>query len=583
MEWLGNILTLVGGLSLFLFGMQLMGEGLEKRAGKKLKSLLGRLTSNRFYGLLLGLGVTALIQSSSAVTVMTVGFVNSGLMTLRQSIGIIMGANIGTTVTAWLISLTRIEGGGMLLQLFKPTTFTPILSVIGVICYLFSKRDSRRYTGLILLGFSVLMFGMDTMSDAMKPLADLPAFQQIFLLFSNPLLGILTGAVLTAILQSSSASVGILQALSVTGAVTVGGTVPIVMGQNIGTCVTSLISSVGAEKNAKRTAMVHLYFNLIGTLILLIPYFWISVGTDWNFLQNSVSAADIALIHTLFNVLSTVILFPMAGLLERLAILTVRHGSAEFHEEGAFLDQRLLASPSLAVERSRGVTEKMAELAFENTSMALSLFSSFDMKTFHMVEEKEARVDRFEDEIGGYLLAVGSKNLGTEDSREVSEMLHLIGDFERISDHAVNLAQRAKSLNEGDASLPKESLSEIQVLFGAVEEIMRLSGQALREKDLELASRVEPLEEVIDSLRMQIHANHVERLQQGSCDLASGLILADLLTDLERIADHCSNIAGHLLTMANHEPIHAYLQYVRTSGQEAFTKWYEHYRKEFAI
>ena len=583
MEWLGNILTLVGGLSLFLFGMQLMGEGLEKRAGKKLKSLLGRLTSNRFYGLLLGLGVTALIQSSSAVTVMTVGFVNSGLMTLRQSIGIIMGANIGTTVTAWLIGLTRMEGGGMLLQLFKPTTFTPILSVIGVICYLFSKRDSRRYTGLILLGFSVLMFGMDTMSDAMKPLADLPAFQRIFLLFSNPLLGILTGAVLTAILQSSSASVGILQALSVTGALTVGGAVPIVMGQNIGTCVTSLISSVGAEKNAKRTAMVHLYFNLIGTLILLIPYFWISVGTDWNFLQNSVSAADIALIHTLFNVLSTVILFPMAGLLERLAILTVRHGSAEFHEEGAFLDQRLLASPSLAVERSRGVTEKMAELAFENTSMALSLFSSFDMKTFHMVEEKEARVDRFEDEIGGYLLAVGSKNLGTEDSREVSEMLHLIGDFERISDHAVNLAQRAKSLNEGDASLPKESLSEIQVLFGAVEEIMRLSGQALREKDLELASRVEPLEEVIDSLRMQIHANHVERLQQGSCDLASGLILADLLTDLERIADHCSNIAGHLLTMANHEPIHAYLQYVRTSGQEAFTKWYEHYRKEFAI
>ncbi|MBQ8440064.1 MAG: Na/Pi cotransporter family protein [Clostridia bacterium] len=583
MEWLGNILTLVSGLSLFLFGMQLMGEGLEKRAGKKLKSLLGRLTSNRFYGLLLGLGVTALIQSSSAVTVMTVGFVNSGLMTLRQSVGIIMGANIGTTVTAWLISLTRMEGGGLILQLFKPATFTPVLSVIGVICYLFSKRDSRRYTGLILLGFSVLMFGMDTMSDAMDPLADMPAFQRIFLLFSNPLLGILTGAVLTAILQSSSASVGILQALSVTGSLTVGGAVPIVMGQNIGTCVTSLISSVGAEKNAKRTAMVHLYFNLLGTLILMIPYFWISAGTDWIFLQNAASAADIALIHTLFNVLSTVILFPMAGLLERLAILTVRHGNAESHEEGAFLDQRLLASPTLAVERSRSVTEKMAEMAFENTSVALSLFSSFEVKKFHTVEEKEARVDRFEDEIGGYLLAVGSKNLGTEDSREVSEMLHLIGDFERISDHAVNLAQKAKSLSEGESSLPEEGFSEIKVLFGAVEEIMRLSGQALREKNLELASRVEPLEEVIDSLRMQIHANHVERLQQGNCDLASGLILADLLTDLERIADHCSNIAGHLLTMANHQPIHAYLQYVRTSGQEAFTKWYEYYRKEYAI
>ena len=583
MEWLGNILTLVSGLSLFLFGMQLMGEGLEKRAGKKLKSLLGRLTSNRFYGLLLGLGVTALIQSSSAVTVMTVGFVNSGLMTLRQSVGIIMGANIGTTVTAWLISLTRIEGGGLILQLFKPATFTPVLSVIGVICYLFSKRDSRRYTGLILLGFSVLMFGMDTMSDAMDPLADLPAFQRIFLLFSNPLLGILTGAVLTAILQSSSASVGILQALSVTGSLTVGGAIPIVMGQNIGTCVTSLISSVGAEKNAKRTAMVHLYFNLLGTLILMIPYFWISAGPDWIFLQNAASAADVALMHTLFSLLSTAILFPLAGLLERLAILTVRHGNVESHEEGAFLDQRLLASPTLAVERSRSVTEKMAELAFENTSVALSLFSSFDVKKFHTVEEKEARVDRFEDEIGGYLLAVGSKNLGTEDSREVSEMLHLIGDFERISDHAVNLAQKAKSLSEGESSLPEEGFSEIKVLFGAVEEIMRLSGQALREKNLELASRVEPLEEVIDSLRMQIHANHVERLQQGSCDLASGLILADLLTDLERIADHCSNIAGHLLTMANHQPIHAYLQYVRTSGQEAFTKWYEHYRKEYAI
>ncbi len=583
MEWIGNVLTLVGGLSLFLFGMNLMGEGLEKKAGKKLKSLLGRLTSNRFYGLLLGIGVTALIQSSSAVTVMTVGFVNSGLMTLRQSIGVIMGANIGTTVTSWLLSLSRVEGGGILLQLFKPATFTPILALVGVAFYLFSKRDSRRYTGLIFLGFSVLMFGMDTMSDAMKPLADLPAFQEAFLLFSNPLLGILAGTVLTAVLQSSSASVGILQALSVTGSLTVGSAVPIVMGQNIGTCVTSLISSVGAEKNAKRTAMVHLYFNLLGTILLLIPYFLIGKWTDRAFVENAVNATDIALIHTLFNVLSTVILFPLAGLLERLAIFTVRHGDSDAKAEGAFLDPRLLASPSLAVERSRSVTEKMAELAFENVFLSLSLFESFEEKSFHAVEEKEDRVDRFEDEIGEYLLEVGSKNLLAADSREVSEMLHLIGDFERISDHAVNLARRAKGLAEGEAVLPPESLQEVRVLFGAVKEIMELSQRAFLESDLELASRVEPLEEVIDSLRMQIHAHHVERLQQGTYGFASGLLLADLLTDLERIADHCSNIAGHLLTMANHQPIHAYLQYVRTSGQQSFTKWYAYYREAYHI
>lgn len=578
-----NILSLLGGLSLFLFGMSLMGEGLERRAGKRLKGLLGRLTSNRFYGLLLGIGVTALIQSSSAVTVMAVGFVNSGLMTLGQSIGIIMGANIGTTVTSWLLSLWQIEGGSFLFQLLKPSSFTPVLALIGVVLYLFLKREEHRYTGLILLGFSVLMFGMDAMSGAMKPLSELPAFQRIFLLFSNPLLGVLTGAVMTAILQSSSASVGILQALSLTGVLRIEAAIPLIMGQNIGTCVTSLLASVGAGIHAKRTAMVHLYFNLIGTVALLIPFFLLRGLGNAAFLQGEAGAVEIALIHTFFNVISTLILFPLAGFLERLAILSVRDRKGSEREEVVLLDPRLLTSAALAVSRSRSVSEEMACLALDNVRQSFSLFWKYDETIFLQIEKTEGRIDRLEDELGSYLVAIGDRNIAEVENREINVLLHLIGEFERISDHALNLAQvaRARFLEESD--LPQVQNEEVEILFSAVGEIAELATEAFCQNDSTLAARVEPLEEVIDSLRMQIHALYVERLQKGECRKTSGLAIADLLINLERIADHCSNIAARLLTAANHQPPHAYLQYVRTSGQETFSEWYGYYQKRYQI
>ena len=578
-----NFLSFFGGLSLFLFGMSLMGEGLEKRAGKRLKGLLGRLTSNRFYGLLLGIGVTALIQSSSALTVMVVGFVNSGLMTLGQSIGMIMGANIGTTVTSWLLSLWQIEGGSFLFQLLKPSTFTPILAFVGVVFYLFLKREKHRYTGLVLLGFSVLMFGMDAMSGAMKPLSELPEFQRVFLLFSNPLLGVLTGAVMTAILQSSSASVGILQALSVTGAIRVEMAIPLIMGQNIGTCVTSLLASVGAGIHAKRTAMVHLYFNLIGTVALLIPFLFLRGLGSVAFLQAEAGAVEIALIHTLFNVISTLFLFPLAGLLERLAVLTVRKREGANREKTVLLDPRLLASPSLALTRSRSVSEEMAALALENVMQSFSLFWKYEEKIFLQIEKNEGEIDRLEDELGSYLVAIGNRNVGEAENREISELLHLIGELERISDHALNLAEAARSRFLEESDLPQVQNEEVEVLFSAVGEIIELATNAFCQNDSALALRVEPLEEVIDSLRMQIHALYVERLRKGECRKASGLAIADLLSNLERIADHCSNIAAHLLTAANHQPPHAYLQYVRTSGQDTFAEWYGYYQKRYQI
>ncbi|MBR2020550.1 MAG: Na/Pi cotransporter family protein [Clostridia bacterium] len=582
MDVVSNMLSLLGGLSLFLYGMHLMGEGLEKRAGNRLKGILARLTSNRFRALLLGGAVTALIQSSSAVTVMAVGFVNSGLMTLSQVIGIIMGANIGTTVTAWLTGLTQLEGEGVALQLFKPSTFAPILAVVGVSFCLFSKRESRRTTGTILLGFSVLIFGMDAMSAAAKPLAANPSFGEVLLWFQNPLLGVLAGAVVTAILQSSSASVGILQALSGAGQLTVGAAVPIVMGQNIGTCVTTLLSAVGATRNAKRTAILHLYFNLIGTAILLTAFWLVRSFLFVSVMEQPISAFGIALVHTLFNVLCTAILFPFSSLLERLAVRTVAGESAE-REAQSVLDERLLAAPALAVARSRAVAEEMARLSVENVREAFGLLRDFSPSRMERLEEGERRVDRMEDEIGSYLIALGSRTVAEQDSLEITALLHWIGDFERISDHALNVAEAAGELAAKGSGLSEEATKDLGVILAALEEILTLSLRAFCEGEREAAWRVEPLEHVIDGLEREIRAAGIERLRNNRCNIDASFLFSDLLGDLERIGDHCSNVASVCLGLSTGDlRAHEFLQHRRISADSDFEGFYKDYRVKYS-
>ena len=580
MELFWNLLSLLGGLALFLFGMNLLGQGLEKRAGNRLKGLLGRLTAGRFRALLLGTAVTALIQSSSAVTVMAVGFVNSGLMSLSQVIGIIMGANLGTTATSWLISLTQLEGDGFLLRLLKPSSFTPILASVGIILYLFPKRDSRRSTGGILLGFAVLMFGMETMSEAVKPLASLPAFSEVLLWFQNPLLGILAGALLTAILQSSSASMGILQALSSAGSLTVGAAIPIVMGQNIGTCVTALLASIGTNRNAKRAAMIHLYFNLIGTVILLAAFSLLRWLGMLAYAENAITAVGIAVVHTLFNLLCTLLLFPFARWLEWLAVRTVPDKKEDNGE--VMLDRRLLASPALAVARSRTVSEELASLAVQNARQAFLLLQKYDGVSKRQIEEREACIDHTEDEIGNYLISIGSRNVSEDDSVEITALLHLIGDFERISDHALNLAEAAEQLSA--SQLSAEARSDLQTLTAALDEILTLSLQAFCMRDREAAWHVEPLEEVIDDLKERARTRSIERLRQSMCDLDAGLLLSDVLNDLERIADHCSNVALVMLSSSEQDlRVNTYLDRVRQNASNTFRSLYERYRLQFRI
>lgn len=582
MAFFWNLLSLLGGLSLFLFGMNLMGQGLEKRAGARLKDFLARLTSNRFRALLLGIAVTALIQSSSAVTVMAVGFVNSGLLSLSQVTGIVMGANVGTTVTAWLISLTQIEGDGLLLHLFKPTTFTPILAFVGILFYLFSKREGRRTTGTVLLGFAVLMFGMETMSAAVKPLADVPAFGEALLWFQNPLLGVLAGAVLTAILQSSSASIGILQALSTAGQLTLGAAIPIVLGQNIGTCVTTLLSAVGANRNAKRTAFIHLYFNLLGSILLLSGFYLLHALLRFPFVNDTATAFQIALIHTAFNLLATLVLFPLASWLERLAVYTVPEARSE--ESPTLLDKRLLTSPSLAVARSYAVCREMAAQALSNVRTSFSLLCAYDRERRNELEEREARVDRMEDEIGSYLVSIGSKNMTERESFEITALLHLINDLERISDHALNLAQAAEALTAPSCHLSAEAREDLRVLLAALEEILALTERAFCHADTEAARQVEPLEQTIDRLEEEARQRGVERLRSNRCSLESGFLFSDLLGDLERIADHCSNVAEICLS-ENEQSIrtHAAAQERRKAAQETFDRLYQDYRARFRL
>ena len=545
-----DILTMIGGLCLFLYGMNVMGDALERRAGSSLRTLLGKLTTNRFLGFLTGLAVTAVIQSSSATTVMVVGFVNSGLLTLGQAINVIMGANVGTTVTAWILSLGGIEGDSLFLQLLKPTSFSPILALIGIIYTMFMKDSKKKDTGLIMLGFAVLMFGMDTMSSAVSGLKDVPGFQQLFIMFTNPILGVLAGAVLTGIIQSSSASVGILQALSATGQVSLAAAIPIIMGQNIGTCVTALLSSVGTTKNAKRTAIVHLMFNIIGTVICLILFTLVRGLFELPFLNNAANHVSISICHTVFNIFCTALLLPSGNLLEKLVCKLVP--DSKVMEEIAELDERLLATPSIALERCRDTAAKMADAAADTLKEAITSITAFTPELGEKVRELENLTDHYEDILGSYLVKLSALRSSESDSSEATMLLKAINDFERIADHGQNLMEAGQEMKEKELAFSAPARAELAVLVSAVNEIVSLSFCAFLTKDLDEAYKVEPLEDVIDGLKEQMRTRHILRMQQGNCSIEAGFVWSDLLTSLERISDHCSNLAGSVIDLQNH-------------------------------
>ncbi len=544
-----QLLEMILGLCLFLFGMNLMGEALERRAGTALRSLLGKLTTNKLAGFLTGMGVTAVIQSSSATTVMVVGFVNSGLMTLKQAINVILGANVGTTVTAWILSLSGIEGGGIL-QLFKPSTFTPILALIGIIMYIFLKGEKKKDTGMILLGFATLMFGMETMSGAVKGLANVPEFTQLFTMFENPVLGLLAGAVLTAVIQSSSASVGILQALAATGGITYGACIPIIMGQNIGTCVTAMISSVGATKNAKRAAFVHLSFNVLGAVLLLIVFSVLRAVFAPAILAVAASEFGIAIAHSIFNVACVLIFLPLSSLLEKIALTLIPDAKAP--ERVSELDERLLQTPQLALERCRVLVGEMAEAANNAIIGALNCLDNYTEAAAQDVREAEDLTDHYEDILGTYLVKLGSRQIGESNSAETTELLRLIGDIERIADHSVNILESAEELRAKELQFSDKAKDELSVLISATQEILSLTMSAIATGDLAVAARIEPLEEIIDDLKEELRTRHSLRLSQGNCSIETGFVWSDLLTNLERVSDHCSNVAGCIIDTANH-------------------------------
>ena len=569
-----DVLTMIGGLCLFLFGMDLMGQALERRAGGRLRTMLDKMTGRVMTGFLTGMAITAVIQSSSATTVMVVGFVNSGLMTLRQAINVIMGANVGTTVTAWLLSLAGISSGNVWIDLLKPTSFTPVLALVGIILYMSCKSGKRKDTGVILLGFATLMFGMDTMSGAVAGLKDVPAFAQLFVAFKNPVLGVLAGAVLTGIIQSSSASVGILQALAVTGQVSYAAAIPIIMGQNIGTCVTALLSSVGTNKNAKRAAVVHLMFNVIGVVVLLTVFCIVRAVFAPAILQAPATMYGIAVAHSCFNVICTALLLPCGGLLEKLAVRLVPDGPREMAEQPVELDERLLATPPLALQQCRAVAEEMAACAAEALNRGLDAFSAYTPELAERIRQDEKRCDRYEDALGTYLVRLSTQQMGAAESEEATELLKTIGDFERISDHAVNVLESAEELRTKGLAFSKAAQRELDVLSSATREILTLALRAFREKDMDAAGQVEPLEQVIDDLKEQMRTRHILRLQQGQCSIETGFVWCDLLTDLERTSDHCSNIAGCVIDAARHDlNLHETLRSVRHND--------EAYRRQF--
>ena len=571
-----SILTLIGGLALFLYGMNAMGDGLAKVSGGKLEKILENLTSNPIKAVLLGAGVTAVIQSSSATTVMVVGFVNSGIMKLSQAVGVIMGANIGTTITSWILSLTGIQSDNFIIQMFKPTSFSPVLAIIGVIFILFINDSKKKDIGSIFIGFAILMYGMDMMSSAVKPLAEVPEFTNLLLKFSNPLLGVIAGALLTAVIQSSSASVGILQALCLTGAVPFSVALPIIMGQNIGTCITAILSAIGAKKNAKRAAAVHLYFNLIGTVIFMAVFYIINAIVGFSFFHQSATPAGIAIIHSVFNITATIILLPFAKGLEKLACLTIRDKkedvavSAE-DKEFMILEPRFLEKPAFAVEQSRNAARKMAEESHNALFTALKLVDKYSEDDVERVQNMEAKVDRYEDELGTYLVKLSHKDISEADSHSLSIMLHCIGDFERISDHAVNIKESAQELHKKGLKFSASAKKDLEILGEAVEDIVNTAYEVFDKQDMKLAEKIEPLEEVIDELSKEMKRRHVQRLRSGECTIEMGFILSDITTCLERVADHCSNI-GVCVTQVNEDlyDTHSHLNTVKSHPDETF-------------
>lgn len=584
-----GFLSLLGGLALFLYGMNVMGGGLEKVSGGKLERILEKLTSNPLKAVLLGAGVTAVIQSSSATTVMLVGFVNSGIMKLSQAIGIIMGANIGTTATSWLLSLTGIESDNFFISMLKPTSFSPILAMIGIILIMSSKNDRKKDVGEILIGFAVLMFGMDTMSSAVKPLADVPEFTGILTKFTNPFLGVLVGAVLTAIIQSSSASVGILQALSVTGAFTYGSVIPIIMGQNIGTCVTAMLSAVGANKGAKRTAFVHLYFNVIGAVTFLILYMVLNSIFHFSFADETVGIAGIAAIHSIFNIFATLLLLPFTKGLEKLAYLTIPADESE-RSEGSdeerfqILDSRFLATPNFAIEQCITLAKQMAQIAKEAMVSSKNLFTDFSPEQADLVENQETLIDKYDDKLTAYLVQLNGQNLSYRESQMVSTLMHSINDFERIGDHAMNLVEIARKMQRKELAFSKKAQEEMEVFGNAVEDILDRSVRAFVENDMELAQTVEPLEEVIDDLNKEVKKRHIKRLRKGKCTIDLGLVLADVAANYERVADHCSNLAVYMIQMEDNSiEAHEYVNTLTEENREQFEQMQEVYREKYQL
>lgn len=574
-----NVLNLVGGLALFLFGMNFMGDALEKRAGGTLQTVLSRITSNKWKGLLLGVAVTAVIQSSSATTVMVVGFVNSGIMALRQAINVIMGANIGTTVTSWILSLTGIESDNIFVSLLKPSSFTPVLALIGIILFMFLKSNKSKDIGQILLGFAVLMFGMESMSDAVAPLKDVPEFQNILLMFSNPVLGVIAGAVLTAIIQSSSASVGILQALSSTGQITFGSAIPIIMGQNIGTCVTALISSIGANKGAKRSAVVHLCFNIGGTIIWLSVFELVNLFVNFDFLNDQIGVMGIAVVHTIFNVLCTLTFLPLTKQLEKLACLIVR----DDHKDQKFevLDTRLYATPAVALENCAKVVNEMANEAVSSIKDAFGLIMKYDQAVAEKIKESEKTVDKYEDKIANYLLGLSSLSISEKDSLAISKYLHIIGDIERMSDHSVSLAESAREIREKKLTFSDSAKAEIKTMCSALIEILDYTLKTVSDNDLISAAEIGPLEEVIDELKNKLQKNHIKRLQNNGCTIEMGFILSDITTVMERVSDHCNKIALCIIEIQRESlGLHQQSKYLKKSNP-LFQKKYEEYYEKY--
>lgn len=577
-----DVLSLMGGLALFLFGMNLMGSALEKRAGNQLKTFLANITSNPFKGFLLGLCVTVVIQSSSATTVMVVGFVNSGVMTLRQAVGVIMGANLGTSMTSWILSLTGIQGDNFFIQLLKPASFVPIVAMIGVVLYMFQKSAKRRDTGVILMGFAILMFGMEAMSGAVSGLKDVPEFTRILVLFSNPVLGVIVGTVFTAIIQSSSASVGILQALTATGSVTYATAVPIIMGQNIGTCVSAMISSVGASKNAKRAAVIHLSFNVIATLILLPLYYLVSWLLQDPLGDKVASPVGVAIVHTVFKLIALLVLMPFTKQLEKLSCVIVP--DSKKNEETQLLDERLLATPSVAIVRCREVAISMAKTAVGSIKEAVVLLGNYNEKAAVHARELEDEVDVYEDKLSSYLVKLSAHDMSESDSAEANKLLHVIGDFERISDHAINVVNSAEEIHDKKLEFSGQAKKELTVLIDAVLEILDLALASFERDDLDSAVMVEPLEQVVDYLRDVLKKQHIRRLRKQECTIELGFVLTDILTNLERVSDHCSNIAACILEIARDEmDVHEYLRTVKGGDMKEYNDYFDYFKVKYAL